>query len=97
MLLSLFLLLWQSLLAQFLSATTQEIAEFHEAALENAVNLQLLLVLSNHRWRHVVYLPICAVSNGTIELLLISANSVGTNTESMKSDSLWTAFIARFL
>ena len=33
------LLLRQFLLAQFLSSTTQEIAEFHEAALENVTKL----------------------------------------------------------
>ena len=46
------LLLWQFLLTHFLSAATQEVAEFHEAALEDAANLQLFLVLSNHCWRH---------------------------------------------
>ena len=54
-------LLWKFLLTHFLSAATQEVAEFHEAALEDAANLQLFLVLSNHRWRHTVLLSICAV------------------------------------
>ena len=45
-------LLWKFLLTHFLSAATQEVAEFHEAALEDAANLQLFLVLSNHCWRH---------------------------------------------
>ena len=54
-------LLWKFLLTHFLSAATQEVAEFHEAALEDAANLQLFLVLSNHCWRHAVLLPICAV------------------------------------
>ena len=54
-------LLWKFLLTHFLSAATQEVAEFHEAALEDAANLQLFLVLSNHCWRHAVLLSICAV------------------------------------
>jgi hypothetical protein len=54
-------LLWKFLLTHFLSSATQEVAEFHEAALENTANLQLFLVLSNHRWRHAVLLSICAV------------------------------------
>ena len=38
------------LLVFFFATLTEELAEFNEAPLNNTAHLQLLLILSNHRW-----------------------------------------------